>query len=329
LTEIAPGVTDADGNPITIKAVGALPTGVTFDEAKQVFVFNGDPTTFDALNTDETKTISFQYVANDGSVDSAPATITINVAGITDQTAPQIDPEPAQFADPYNYDQGTGGPSGQRTANDDILNDGAGVSSNINAFGGNDTIYGKDNNDTLVGGMGSDTIHGGTGDDTITGDSGGTDARNVGSPGSDLLYGGDGADSINGSEGNDVLVGGHGADTLTGGAGDDTFVFFDIFDRGDTIRMQGQAAASDVFDFSNFDFGPNELGRQGPTNGLKFFNQAPVEGQMLEDTFYYDASTGRLSLNTGNDGLEDFYVTLLVGTGTTTLPSINADDFLL
>jgi Ca2+-binding RTX toxin-like protein len=331
---ITPSVTDADGNPITIKAVGALPTGVTLDAANQGFVFNGNPATFDAMNTGDVQTISFQYVANDGIEDSAPATVTITIAGITDQTAAGPDPVPAQFADQYNYDQGNGGPAGRSTAGDDILNDGAGLASTINGLGGNDTIYGKDGNDTnLVGGTGSDTIHGGSGNDQLTGDGGPTDtntpagANNVGAPGADSLYGGDGNDIINGQDGNDVLVGGHGADNLTGGMGDDTFVFLDIFDRGDTITMQAPAAGNDVFDFRSFDFSPNELGPQDPVNGLRFLNEAPVEGQMLEDAFYYNSATGRLSLNTGADGLEDFYVTLQLGNGTR--PQLTADDFLI
>jgi hypothetical protein len=85
-----------------------------------------------------------------------------------------------------------------------------------------------------------------------------------------------------------------------------------------------------VFDFRNFDFSPNELGRQAPVNGLQLVNQAPVEGQMLEDTFYYNSATGKLSLNTGTDGLEDFSVTLLIGgTTPTPLPRLNADDILI
>jgi Ca2+-binding RTX toxin-like protein len=223
---------------------------------------------------------------------------------------------------------GNGGPAGQRTAGDDILNDAAGLASTINGFGGHDTIYGRDLNDSLIGGNGNDTIYGGTGDDSINGDGGGTGTLNAGAAGADLLYGGDGNDIISGQDGNDILVGGHGADILNGGLGDDTFVFHDIFDRGDTVTMQGQGAANDVFDFRNFDFDPNSVGIQGAVDGLKFVNAAPSAGFMAEDTFYYDAATGRLSLNTGGDGLEDFFVTLLVGTGSP-LPRINADDFLI
>jgi Ca2+-binding RTX toxin-like protein len=326
--KITPVVTDADGNATTISAVGTLPAYVTFDAASQSFLFSGEASAFDHLNEGETETITFQYVANDGTEDSDPGTVTITINGITDQVAPQIDPEPAQFADPYNYDMGNGGPAGQRTAGDDILNDAAGVAATINGFGGHDTIYGRDLNDSLIGGNGNDTIYGGTGDDSINGDGGGTGTLNAGAAGADLLYGGDGNDTISGQDGNDILVGGHGADILNGGLGDDTFVFHDIFDRGDTVTMQGQGAANDVFDFRSFDFDPNTIGIQGAVGGLQFVNAPATAGPMAEDTFYYDAATARLSLNTGSDGLEDFFVTLLVGTGSP-LPRINADDFLI
>jgi Ca2+-binding RTX toxin-like protein len=330
--EIKPIVTDADGTPTTIQVVGTLPTYLTFDEASQSFRFNGEASAFDRLNEGEREMITFRYVANDGTDDSDPGVITININGITDQTAPQTDPEPAQFADPYSHDLGNGGPAGQRTAGNDILNGGTGQDT-IQGFGGNDTIYGKEGNDSLIGGNGNDTVYGGSGDDTINGDGGpapGTAnaALNSGAPGTDWLYGGDGNDTINGQDGNDILVGGHGADDLTGGNGDDTFVYLDIFDRGDTVTMHGQAAANDVFDFSGFDFDPNEVGRQGPTGGFQLFNQAPTPGQMVEDAFYYDSSTGGLSINTGQDGEEDFYITIRLGTGAP-LPRMNTDDILI
>jgi hypothetical protein len=320
-------VEDAEGGMITIRPVGDLPAGVTFDAANNRFVFNGDPAAYDALDAGETETITFQYVASDGELDSEPGLVTINIAGITDQTAPQPDAEPAPGADPYNFDAGNGGPAGQRTVNNDTINDGAGLSSTIQGFGGNDVVYGRDGNDFLVGGNGDDTVYGGTGDDTINGDGGGTAASNAGVPGADALYGGDGNDVINGQDANDTIVGGHGADDVTGGNGDDTFVYLDIFDRGDTVTMQGQVVANVMFDFRNFDFGPNEVGRQGPAGGFQLFNQAPVAGQMVEDAFYYDSSNGRLSVNTGQDGVEDFFITLRAGQNI--LQRLNNDDFLI
>ncbi|MBL0407774.1 tandem-95 repeat protein, partial [Microvirga aerilata] len=313
------------------------PTTVTF--AAGLATATLDLQTINDGVVEQPETIEFRISAGMGyTVGAADGNVTdLMDVPVVAPPPPLTDPEPAQFADPYNYDQGNGGVAGRPTAGNDIFNDGAGLASTIQGLGGNDTIYGKDGNDiNLVGGTGSDTIYGGTGNDQITGDGGPTDttttagANNVGAPGADSLYGGDGNDTINGQDGNDILVGSHGADDLTGGLGDDTFVFNDIFDRGDTVRMQGQGAANDVFDFRNFDFDPNTVGTQGAANGLQLFNQAPVEGQMLEDTFYYNSATGRLSLNTGTDGLEDFHVTLLIGgTTPTPLPRLNADDILI
>jgi Ca2+-binding RTX toxin-like protein len=232
---------------------------------------------------------------------------------------------PPIFADPNNFDAGHAQGQDGRSINSEIINDQAGRASNINALGGSDQVYGRDGNDTIAGGTGNDTVHGGTGDDTINGDGGGTAANNGGLTGPDQLFGGDGTDIINGMDGNDIIVGGHGADNLTGGLGDDTFVFNDIFDSGDTLMMQGQTAANDVLNFQNFDFDPNAPGRQAAANGFQLLNEAAVAGQMAEDTFYYEAATGKLSLNTGKDGVADFSVTLNTGTGH--FARLNADDF--
>jgi hypothetical protein len=65
-----------------------------------------------------------------------------------------------------------------------------------------------------------------------------------------------------------------------------------------------------------------------PTGGFQLFNQAPVQGQMVEDAFYYDASTGGLSINTGQDGMEDFFITIRLGSGAF-LARMNSDNFLI
>jgi Ca2+-binding RTX toxin-like protein len=74
----------------------------------------------------------------------------------------------------------------------------------IEAYGGNDQVFGLAGNDTIDGGSGNDALDGGTGDD--------------------LLAGGAGDDALTGGAGNDTLVLGDGADLAAGGDDRDTFV---------------------------------------------------------------------------------------------------------
>lgn len=71
----------------------------------------------------------------------------------------------------------------------------------VDAWGGNDLVYGSSYNDT---------IHGNGGDDTI-----------YGYAGNDLIFGDDGFDTLSGGNGDDILVGSAGVDQLDGGLGND------------------------------------------------------------------------------------------------------------
>ncbi len=84
----------------------------------------------------------------------------------------------------------------------------------INAFAGDDRLYGLLGNDTLNGGAGND-----------------------------LLYGAGGLDRLQGSTGNDLLRGGAGNDTLIGGQNTDQF----IFDSG----LNGNTNKDTILDFSS------------------------------------------------------------------------------
>ena len=107
-------------------------------------------------------------------------------------------------------------------------------------------------------------------------------------------------------------MGGYGADILNGLGGADQYVFRDIHDSpasgGDTIDWQN----IDFLDFRQFDVGANTAGVQGQANpsATLFVNGAAPGGVMAEDTFYYDAASGRLSLSTDADGVADFTATL-------------------
>ena len=81
---------------------------------------------------------------------------------------------------------------------------------NIQALGGNDTVYGTKWSDWIDGGDGNDRLYGFNGDDTL-----------LGGAGSDSLYGGDGNDYFEGGIGADVLWGENGNDWMVGGDGGD------------------------------------------------------------------------------------------------------------
>ncbi|WP_157068012.1 Ig-like domain-containing protein, partial [Desulfosarcina cetonica] len=84
LTVAAPGVlgndSDIDGNPLTAAIYGVSPAGLTF---------NADGSfSFDATALAAGDSVSFDYVANDGMLDSLPATVTIAVVASAANVAP-------------------------------------------------------------------------------------------------------------------------------------------------------------------------------------------------------------------------------------------------
>ena len=73
---------DADTEALTYSVVGSHPEGVTFNSDGS---FSVTPTASDqGLDTNESRVMTFQYVANDGTVDSAPATVTVTINGVND-----------------------------------------------------------------------------------------------------------------------------------------------------------------------------------------------------------------------------------------------------
>ena len=93
---------------------------------------------------------------------------------------------------------------------DIILGDTSTFFGNVQAPGGDDTIFAGAGADQVLSGPGDDTVDGGAGDDFL--------ALAVGD---DVGQGGQGADMINGGFGRDVVLGGPGNDGLSGGFGDD------------------------------------------------------------------------------------------------------------
>lgn len=100
----------------------------------------------------------------------------------------------------------------------------------IDGNGGNDTLDGGDGNDQLYGGAGNDTLTGGAGTDTLTyaNATAGvtvslalTSAQNTGGAGTDTISG---FENLTGSAFNDTLTGDANANILSGGAGNDLLV---------------------------------------------------------------------------------------------------------
>ncbi len=219
--------TDVDDTALTYAIVGTTPAGVTFnsDGTFSVAPLSGDQ----ALDTGDTRVVTFDYVANDGETDSATQTVTITINGADEVV------------------NGT-------TGNDPSLS-GSAARDIINALAGNDELSGLAGNDTLNGDAGNDTLNGGDDTDTATYSNAGAGvtvslaaigAQNTGGAGTDtlsdienltgsahgdtltgdsnvnVLSGLGGNDMLSGAEGNDTLSGGDGNDTLDGGADIDT-----------------------------------------------------------------------------------------------------------
>jgi Ca2+-binding RTX toxin-like protein len=146
-------------------------TGLTSTSGNAQLNNNGTPTNFSddyisyhlSVGYGYTGTDSFTYTINDGTRNSTPATVTLNIA------IPQLDGD----------------------ANNNTL-----VGS---AYA--DIIDGKAGNDILIGGSGNDTLYGSEGNDLLR-DNLGNDSL-VGGAGNDNLYAGTGADTLEGGAGND------------------------------------------------------------------------------------------------------------------------------
>jgi Ca2+-binding RTX toxin-like protein len=104
----------------------------------------------------------------------------------------------------------------------DQTNGSFGVSTQIVAGAGDDTILGGDEPDRVYGGPGHDSIDGGAGNDTLHGGAGNDTL--IGGLGDDKLFGGRGFNLMQGGLGDDTLRAIHGYDTLMGNDGGDRFV---------------------------------------------------------------------------------------------------------
>ncbi|MEO1210729.1 MAG: DUF4347 domain-containing protein [Cyanobacteria bacterium J06638_20] len=144
----------------------------------------------------------FQFVANDGVVNSNLATSTITV-------------QPRAVSPTRDCSGGLR--LAGNTANNRLV--GGGRTDIIRGFAGRDEMLGLACPDRLLGGAGNDRLLGGAASDTLDGDAGRD--RLSGQNGDDTLFGGGGTDRLNGGRGNDQLFGQFDRDFLRGKAGFD------------------------------------------------------------------------------------------------------------
>ena len=292
-------ITDTSGDGTHAGASGA-----------DVFVFtadNGDDTiTGFANGTDRIDLSAFPEIRSfdDLTVTSDTTGVTIDLTDhgggsifLQGFSVDDLDGEDFIFA---GWEYGTG-------SNDRLLGDA--TAENIDAQGGDDTVFGGGGDDRIRGGEGQDSLLGDAGDDTIYGDAGndwlvggadndtlygGADNdRLVAGSGTDELFGGAGADSLNGGLGDDTLTGGADADTFyfNGAFGNDTIT--DFTDGEDTIDLTAISGITEFADLTITADGQNAVidltAHGGGTITLENFDSSNLDA---EDFSFYDSSSG-------------------------------------
>jgi VCBS repeat-containing protein len=271
--------TDGDGDSLTYSLVSGSVKVDGVAKSDSLVTVNSDgtwsyaPTGDQDLNTGQTRTITFDFVANDGAVDSNAATVTITVNGLNEQftivgtpnpdTIVGTDQQPTVHLTEFTIygraedDTLTGG-----TANDKLL--GEGDDDTLYGLDGDDVLNGGDGNDVLDGGTGSDTMKGRDGNDAYVVDSSGDVVVEAASGGTDevrsaiafnlggyylenLLLTGSAAIDGTGNGGANVITGNSGANMLRGEDGDDTLsgaAGADVLNGGNGMdRLDGGADA--------------------------------------------------------------------------------------
>ena len=162
---------------------------------------------------------------------------------------------------------------------DSIL--GGNLDDNLDAFGGNNIVWGRDGNDTIIGGDGNDHLYG--------------QSPNGGTDGADSIRGGNGSDYIQGNAGNDTLDGGLGSDRINGGKDNDL-----ITSGAGADRVNGNAG-NDTIDGGD----GNDWLRGGKDDDLIHGgnDNDSIQGDLGNDTLAGDSGVDTL---TGGDGADQF-----------------------
>ncbi|WP_374089091.1 cadherin-like domain-containing protein [Methylomicrobium lacus] len=240
-----------------------------------------EPMTFQAILTEDTNQIQFNYLDMGGTPMGSSATVGIEnadgtaalqysysealvEAGLTITYTPD---GLGGYTSEVSSVNGSDGLNLTGTPDADVL-EGSIWNDQLAGLGGNDNLYGYAGNDALEGGDDADYLLGGSGDDVLIGGTVGTNADTAGNTlsgeqgndtliggasvdGWDYLYGGDGNDHLSGLAGNDFLYGEFGNDTLEGGAGDDYLADYagvnalDGGDGNDTFEVYSYYDAAD------------------------------------------------------------------------------------
>ncbi|TAD87538.1 MAG: calcium-binding protein, partial [Alphaproteobacteria bacterium] len=199
------------------------------------------------------------------------------------------------------------------TNGNDSFVDPLGLSSNLSALDGNDTVNAQDGDDTVFGGNGADSLRGGDGLDLLYGDA--NNDRLLGGNGNDQLFGGSGNDTLNGEANNDTLDGGTGADSMNGGAGNDLIISADGQDTivtgtgSDTVEYSLSATPRTVT-ITNFDpavdkfvlrgeYQPFTVSDTGPPTTVTFANGDVVVFTTIAPTQFapaYDVVYGNVDV---------------------------------
>jgi VCBS repeat-containing protein len=321
-----PAATDVDVEALTYSLVGAAPAGVTFNANG---TFSVAPTLADqGLDTGESRVVTFQYVANDGTVDSAPATVTVTINGVNDAPTGSVivslsTPVPVvdqtlsasnSLADvdglgPISYQWQSSADSGATWANiagatsANFLTTTAQLGQQLRVTAsysdGAGPLESVNSLPTAAVAV-FNIINGTTGPETING----TALRDQinGNGGNDILNGLAGDDVLFGADGNDVLDGGAGVDQMTGGAGNDSYVVRDI---GDTVIEAVGGGSDGVSSFlSTYTLGANveilRLASAGASDGF---------GNTLANLIYSGSGNNLMDGGAAVDGVSYFFAT--------------------
>ena len=365
-----PAASDADtGDTVTYSLVSGSVTIDGSPAADGTVTFNSDGTySYDPsgdqdLAAGDTRIIEFQYIATDGTDDSAASTVTITVNGATDIVTLTGTPDPDTLTgtDPGNEYRIDG------LASDDVLTGNA-LHDEIDGGDGNDELLGAAGDDTLTGGIGNDKLKGGTGADDMTGGDGndtyvvdnagdsvtesagegtndkvkssitytlganveeltltGTGAIDgTGNSLSNLITGNDQANVLDdGGDGDDTLYGMGGDDSLTGGAGKD------ILNGGTGADSMAGGDGRDTYVVDDAGDSITELAGQGRDlvqSGITYTLGSEVDDLTLTGTSDLDGTgNGLANAINGNSGAN----TLDGGDGNDTLKGHDGVDNLI